>query len=73
MNYFQRLQTSIDFIENSLAEDITLAEVASKANCSLYHFHRLFQVLVGNSVKEYIRKRRLTLAAKQLVQTKIRH
>jgi AraC family transcriptional regulator len=70
MNYFQRLQTAIDFIENSLAEDITLAEVASKANCSLYHFHRLFQVLVGNSVKEYIRKRRLTLAAKQLVQTK---
>ena len=70
MNYFQRLQTAIDFIENNLAEDITLAEVASKANCSLYHFHRLFQVLVGNSVKEYIRKRRLTLAAKQLVQTK---
>lgn len=70
MNYFQRLQTAIDFIENNLAEDITLAEVANKANCSLYHFHRLFQVLVGNSVKEYIRKRRLTLAAKQLVQTK---
>jgi AraC family transcriptional regulator len=70
MNYFLRLQTSIDFIENNLAEDITLTEVASKANCSLYHFHRLFQVLVGNSVKEYIRKRRLTLAAKQLVQTK---
>jgi hypothetical protein len=28
MNYFQRLQTAIDFIENNLAEDITLAEVA---------------------------------------------
>ena len=70
MNYFQRLQTSIDFIENNLTEDITLTEVASKANCSLYHFHRLFQILVGNSVKEYIRKRRLTLAAKQLVKTK---
>lgn len=69
MNYFQRFQRSIDFIENKLTEDITLVEVANKANCSLYHFHRIFKILVGNSVKEYIRKRRLTLAAEELVQT----
>ena len=37
MNYFKRLQASIDFIENNLTEDIILTEVASKANCSLYH------------------------------------
>ncbi len=70
MNYFQRLQNSIDFIEDRLTEDITLTEVANESNCSLYHFHRLFKILVGNSVKEYIRKRRLTLAAKQLVETR---
>jgi AraC family transcriptional regulator len=69
MNYFQRLQSSIDFIENNLTEEITLTEVAEEANCSLYHFHRLFQILVGNSVKEYIRKRRLTFAARELVET----
>jgi AraC family transcriptional regulator len=69
MSYFQRLQSSIDFIENNLAEDIALAQVAKEANCSLYHFHRLFKLVVGSSVKEYIRKRRFTLAAKTLVQT----
>ncbi|MGD9365686.1 MAG: AraC family transcriptional regulator [Desulfobacteraceae bacterium] len=69
MNYFQRLQRAIDFSEDNLSEDITLAQVAKEANCSLYHFHRLFKILVGNSVKEYIRKRRFTLAAKQLVET----
>lgn len=70
MNYFQKLQLSIDFIENNLIEDIALIEVAEKANCSIFHFHRLFQAIVGNSIKEYIRKRRLTHAAKDLVETK---
>ncbi len=69
MGHFQRLQSSIDFIEDNLAEDIALADVAKEASCSLYHFHRLFKILVGSSVKEYIRKRRFTLAAKQLVET----
>jgi len=55
MNYFLRLQSAIDFIEDNLTKDITLAKVAKEANCSLYHFHRIFKVLVGNSVKEYIR------------------
>jgi AraC family transcriptional regulator len=70
MDYFQRLQNSIDYIEKNLTEDVALVEIASVADCSLYHFHRLFHILVGNSVKEYIRKRRLTLAAKELVETK---
>ncbi|MCP4137421.1 MAG: helix-turn-helix domain-containing protein [bacterium] len=71
MNYFERLQNSINFIESNLTDDITLAEVAEEANCSLYHFHRLFQVFVGNSLKEYIRMRRLTSAARQLVETNV--
>ena len=70
MNYFQRLQRSIDFIETNLTEAISLTEVAEESYCSLYHFHRLFQIMVGNSAKEYIRKRRLTFAAKALVETK---
>ncbi len=56
MNYFQKLQFSIEYIENNITEDITLNQVAQQAYCSLYHFHRLFKILVGNSVKEYIRK-----------------
>jgi AraC family transcriptional regulator len=69
MSHFKRLQSSIDFIEDNLTEDITLTDVAKEANCSLFHFHRLFKILVGSSVKEYIRKRRFTFAAKQLVET----
>ncbi len=70
MNYYQRLQSSIDFIENNVTKEFALTDVASKANCSLYHFHRLFQAIVGNSVKEYVRKRRLSFAARDLVNSK---
>lgn len=69
MDYFERVQRSIDFIEANLAEEITLQEVAEQAYFSLYHFHRVFQGLVDLSVKEYIRRRRLACAAQELAET----
>ncbi len=69
MNYHNRIQKSIDFIEENLDCDITLVQIANKAFCSLYHFHRIFQAMVGESVKEYIRKRRLTKAASDLIES----
>jgi AraC family transcriptional regulator len=52
-----------------LQEDISLNDVAGAACYSLYHFHRIFPAAVGDSVKEYIRKRRMTEAARELVTT----
>jgi len=72
MNYFERMQSSIEFIEDNLTDEINLTEVAEVANCSLFHFHRLFQLYVGNSVKKYVRMRRLTAAARELVETRRR-
>ena len=48
---------------------LCLKEVANRAYFSLFHFHRLFQIMVGYTLKEYIRKRRLTIAAYQLIYT----
>ncbi|MBM7363101.1 AraC-like DNA-binding protein [Priestia taiwanensis] len=53
-------------------EEIDLEQVANHCAMSMYHFHRIFQQVSGMSVAEYIRKRRLTYAAKQLVETDIR-
>jgi len=72
MDYYIRIQRSIDFIEENLTVDITLEEVAEKAYCSLSRFHQIFQAIVGYSVKEYIRKRRLTAAAMELISTEER-
>jgi AraC family transcriptional regulator len=66
LDYFDRVQESIEFIENHITEEMELEDIAKRAYCSLFHFHRIFQALVGDSIKEYIRKRRLSLAGREL-------
>lgn len=72
MNYFESMERTIDYIESHLCEDITLDELAAMAHLSKFHFHRVFQAMVGDSIMEYIRLRRLTLAGQQLRQTRKR-
>jgi AraC family transcriptional regulator len=69
MNYYEQVQKAVDYIEENLYEDISLEAIAKEAYCSLFHFHRVFQGLIGDSMKEYIRKRRLSLAGRELATT----
>ncbi|HCX60938.1 AraC family transcriptional regulator [Sedimentibacter sp.] len=66
MNYREEIEKSIEFIENHIKEDITVVEIASHAGYSLYHFCRVFSLCKGVSVMEYVRDRRLSLAATEL-------
>lgn len=66
ISYFSHLTRAINYIEKHIKEDLTLDNVAKEAGFSLYHFHRIFHSMVGFSLKEYIRKRRLSLAAHNL-------
>lgn len=69
MNYYERIQKSIDDIENHLEKEIDLRRAAQEAYMSPLSFYRLFFALVGHSVKEYIRLRRISLAARDLIHT----
>jgi AraC family transcriptional regulator len=69
MNYNERVQNAVNHIEANLTEPLDLIEVAQTAGCSLFHFHRIFQATAGYSLKEYIRRRRLTEAARILRKT----
>lgn len=60
------MKDAIDFMERKLADDIDIDEVAARAHSSPFHFQRMFHMLTGFTVAEYIRKRRLTLAAQEL-------
>lgn len=66
MNYSLDIKRSIEYIEANIKEELTPEMVASNAGYSLYHFCRVFQACVDISVMEYIRKRRLSLAATEL-------
>lgn len=66
MNYYEQVQKAVDYIEENIYEDISLEAIAKEAYCSLFHFYRAFQELIGDSMKEYIRRRRLSLAGREL-------
>ncbi|WP_299008655.1 AraC family transcriptional regulator [uncultured Shewanella sp.] len=67
----ERFFKSIDFIENNLNNRISIHDVAAASHYSTYHFSRVFKSLVGDTPKEYLRKRRLTLAAQRLLNENI--
>jgi AraC family transcriptional regulator len=63
MPYLQMVQRAVDFIEAHLHEEFTVASVARAAGLSRWHFQVIFSAVVGDTLKEYVRKRRLTAAA----------
>jgi AraC family transcriptional regulator len=66
VSYYDTVQKAIDFIENHLKEDISLYDISQYVNFSVPHFYRIFKVIVGETVKSYILKRRLSCAAGEL-------
>ncbi len=68
MEWIQSLNTAIDYIEDHLLESFSVNDVALKVHISTYHFQRIFSVLTGISMGEYIRNRRLSLAGQAMTQ-----
>jgi AraC family transcriptional regulator len=66
MDLLEKMNGALNYIEENLTNDINFEEVAKLAFCSEYHFKRMFSFLAGIPLSEYIRRRRLTLAALEL-------
>jgi len=66
MDMLARLNSALSYIEENLTNDVDYKEAARIACCSEYHFSRMFSFLSGITLSEYIRRRRLTLAALEL-------
>ncbi|KGP73737.1 AraC family transcriptional regulator [Pontibacillus yanchengensis] len=69
MAWVESLQRAIDYMEANLLDDISIERVAKEACTSVFHFQRMFMILTDMSVGEYVRRRRLTLAAHELSRT----
>ncbi|MFD1176449.1 effector binding domain-containing protein [Paenibacillus puldeungensis] len=67
METIKLLQQAIDYVEHNLNSTIEIEDIARAAMTSKYHFQRMFHALTGFTVTEYVRNRRLTLAAEELV------
>lgn len=64
--WIEGFQESIDFIEQNLTEELDIENIASKAALSPFYYQRIFGALCGMTVGEYIRARRMSLAAQEL-------
>ncbi|GGC84348.1 AraC family transcriptional regulator [Undibacterium terreum] len=71
VNYLNQIQRGIDFIETYLEEDIPLATVAREAGLSQWHYQRIFKALTKETLKNYIRARRLANALDKLLETRM--
>ena len=70
MDWITGMQKAIDYIEANLTEEIDYEKVAAECFSSSYHFQRVFSILCGYTLGEYIRLRRLSLAGAELANGK---
>ncbi len=69
MDYASQIQLAIDYIEDNLGLEPTLADISAQAGFSMFHFSRLFHLVMGETVTAYVRERRLAHCAEELLST----
>ncbi len=67
MDWIKQLNEAINYIEENLAGEISYEVISKIAGCSVYNFQRMFSYIADKPLAEYIRSRRLTLAAFDLL------
>ena len=72
MKWLERFSSCIEYIEENLKSDIEIEVLARKSYLSKEYFCRMFQYVTDIPFNEYVRKRRMTLAAKELINTNIK-
>lgn len=65
--YVERVNLALRFIHENLDRPINLKEIAEASSFSIYHFHRIFLALVGETVNDYVGRKRLERAANLLI------
>ena len=68
MHAWDAIQKSVDYVEENIKEELSIEELAKVSYLSVYYFQKLFNRLVGKTVNEYIKARRVA-NAKSLLKT----
>lgn len=67
MDYIEQLNRAIDYIEEHLSTDLVIDAISREAGISRWHFQRVFKAVLGETIKEYTLRRRLSIAASKLL------
>ena len=66
MDWLKHMNDALSYMEDNLDSEISFEKAAQLACCSQYHFQRMFSYIIGVPLSEYLRRRRLTMAALDL-------
>lgn len=66
MNWLEIIQKTLDDVEDKLSKNISIQHYANENHVSYYHFNKIFSAICGVSLSEYIKSRRLSIAATRL-------
>lgn len=72
MDWAESIQNAINYIEQHLTDELDYTQIASCAGTSAFYFQKIFGIMCGMTLGEYIRNRRLTLAGSELTGTDVR-
>lgn len=67
MDWLTAMNNAVEYMEANITEKIDIEKVAKMALSSSFHFQRMYYMLTGVTVAEYVRRRRLTLAAQDIL------
>ncbi len=68
--YIAGIKKALEYIESHLQDELNVSEIAKQANCSPFYFQRIFGLLCGMPLGEYVRNRKLAVAGSELQKTK---
>ena len=66
MESLNKMMDAINYMETKMEEELDIEDIAKVACSSTFHFQRMFHMLTGFTIAEYVRNRKLTLAAQEL-------
>lgn len=69
MDWITGIQNAINYIEDHITEELDYEQIARESFSSSFHFQRVFGILCGYTLGEYIRQRRLSLAGAELARS----
>ncbi|MBN1066938.1 AraC family transcriptional regulator, partial [Clostridium botulinum] len=67
MDWLDSMNKAVEYIEDNIIEKLDIEKVAKIALSSPFHFQRMYHVITGVTIAEYVRRRRLTLAAQDII------
>jgi AraC family transcriptional regulator len=67
IDYKKRVCRAMNYISRNIERDLSLEEIAGIASFSMFHFHRIFKAVVGETVAGFRRRLRIELAANRLL------